>query len=75
MPADLLPYSPTKPAPIPPLLLTPREAAKALAICEKTLWTLTHRGDLRCLRIGRAVRYRIEDLRTWIDAQAQGVML
>ena len=28
------------------LLLTPRDAAKALSISERTLWSLTQRGDV-----------------------------
>jgi excisionase family DNA binding protein len=56
------------PAPMPKLLLTPREAAKALSLCEKTLWTLTRRGELPAVRIGRAVRYDLADLRAFIDA-------
>ncbi len=52
-----------------PMLLTPRDAAKAMAICEKTLWNLAKRGELRPVRIGsRAVRYDLADLRRFIDA-------
>lgn len=52
------------------LLLRPREAASALGICEKTLWSITApRGDLACVRIGRSVRYDPLDLRAWIDRQ------
>jgi excisionase family DNA binding protein len=50
-----------------PLLLTPREAARLLSICERTLWTLTHRGELAAVRIGRAVRYSLEDLRAYCE--------
>ena len=40
------------------LLLSARETAKALSICEKTLWNVTQpRGDLPCVRIGRRVLY------------------
>jgi len=56
---------------IPPLLVSPREAAKLLSVCEKTLWTLTQRGDIPCLRIGRAVRYSMEDLRAWIAGRSE----
>ncbi len=38
------------------LLLTAREAALALAISERSLWSLTNQGVIRCVRIGRAVR-------------------
>lgn len=51
---------------IEPLLLSPREAAKALSICEKTLYTLTKKGELPAIRIGRAVRYSLDDIKQWI---------
>lgn len=54
------------------LLLTPREAAEALAISERTLWGLTQpRGSIPCIRLGRAVRYSTDDLRRWIEEQSQ----
>ena len=52
---------------IEPLLLTPREAAKALSVCERTLFGLTKEGELPTVRIGRAVRYDLADLRAWIE--------
>ncbi|MGH7129568.1 MAG: helix-turn-helix domain-containing protein [Planctomycetaceae bacterium] len=52
-----------------PLLLTAREAARALAISPRTLWTVTNRGEIRPVRIGRAVRYDVRDLIEWIDEQ------
>ena len=48
------------------LLLTEREAAKALSVCPRTLWQLRQDGDIPCIRIGRAVRYAPADLRAWI---------
>ncbi len=52
------------------LLLTAREAADTLSVCEKTLWAMTApRGDLRPIRIGRAVRYSVAELERWIQAQ------
>ena len=51
------------------LLLTPREAAEALRISERKLWGLTASGQIPSLRIGRSVRYDINDLRDWIDAR------
>jgi excisionase family DNA binding protein len=54
----------------PKLLLTPREAADALSVCEKTLWSMTApRGDLRPTKIGRAVRYSVAELERWIAEQ------
>lgn len=55
------------------LLIPAREAAAALSICEKTLWSMTEpRGDLPAVRVGRRVLYDPDDLRRWIDAQKKG---
>jgi excisionase family DNA binding protein len=54
-----------------PLLLTAREAARLLSISPRTLWTLTNRGELPAVRIGRAIRYDPVDLRHWIERQKQ----
>ena len=54
---------------IEPFLLTPKEAAKALAVCERTLYGLDKSGELPAVRIGRAVRYDVNDLRAWINQQ------
>lgn len=53
------------------LLLSPRETAKMLSICEKTLWTLTKNGQIPVVRIGRSVRYSMDDLREWIRKSAR----
>ena len=49
------------------MLFTAPEAAKALAISPRTLWSLTDSGEIPAVRIGRAVRYDPSDLRAWID--------
>jgi len=49
------------------LLLTPKEASKALSVCERTLYHLAKSGELRTVRIGRAVRYPAQELRRWIE--------
>ena len=48
------------------LLLRPNEAAQVLAISPRKLWELTDCGEMPCVRIGRAVRYSVEDLKAWI---------
>lgn len=48
------------------LLMTAQQAASELAICTRTLWTLTNSGEIRCVRIGRAVRYDPNELREFI---------
>ncbi len=60
-----------------PLLLTARQAAAVLSICERKLWELTARGDIRALRLpgrgkARAIRYDVEDLRAWINRLKTG---
>lgn len=52
-----------------PLLLTPRDAAKALSISDRTLWSLTDRGMIPVVRIGRSVRYDPRSLSRWIEQQ------
>ena len=51
------------------LLVTPRHAAQMLSISERTLWGM---ADIPRVRIGRAVRYDIDDIRAWI-ARRKGV--
>jgi excisionase family DNA binding protein len=56
---------------IPILLLTPRQAAKALNICEKSLYNHTKAGTIPVVRIGRAVRYSPDDLRAWVAGNSE----
>ena len=51
-----------------PLLVNARDAARLLAIGERLLWSLTNRRDIACVRIGRAVRYDVRDLESWIES-------
>jgi excisionase family DNA binding protein len=54
-------------APIARLLLTPKEAAAALGISPRLLWSFTKKGEFPAIRIGRAVRYSPTALQHWID--------
>lgn len=49
------------------LLWTAVQAAEALAISPRKLWSLTNSGDVPCVRIGRCVRYVPDELSAWID--------
>lgn len=53
------------------LLLTPREAARSLGVSEKTLYNYTRCGEIPVVRIGRAVRYSLEDLKAWIQRASE----
>ena len=50
-------------------LLRLQEAADLLAVSTRTLWSLANRGDIRCVRIGRAIRFDPVDLRAFVEKQ------
>jgi excisionase family DNA binding protein len=52
------------------LALRPRDAARALGVSERTLWTLTKQGQVPHLRLGKAVRYPVHLLRQWMEERA-----
>jgi excisionase family DNA binding protein len=56
------------------LALRPAEAAKALGISPRTLWSLTRDGHIPCVRLGGGKRhivlYPVAALQTWLDSQA-----
>jgi excisionase family DNA binding protein len=52
--------------------MTPREAAAALRISERTLWSLTKKGAIPSAKIGRAVRYDVRDLLLFLDRMKTG---
>jgi excisionase family DNA binding protein len=52
-------------------LLTYREAAKFLHICERSLWQLVKDGLMPCVRMGRSVRFDVRDLRAYVDQQKE----
>jgi excisionase family DNA binding protein len=54
------------------LLLKPVAAAKSLEISPRTLWGLTANGEIPHVKIGRCVRYAVDDLQKWIAAQKKG---
>lgn len=55
-----------------PLLLTTQEAAEALAISPRKLWGMTASGEIPHVRLGRSVRYPVDDLQRWIESQKKG---
>ena len=56
----------------PCLLLSAREAAKALSISERTLYSRTEDGTLPCVRLGCRRLYDPRALAAWIDGQQEG---
>jgi excisionase family DNA binding protein len=59
------------PSPSSALLVRPSEAARLLAISERSLWAFTQAGEIPCIRIGRSVRYCPADLAAWIASRKQ----
>ena len=60
--------TPTQPA----LLLTPQQAAEALAVSPRKLWGMMASGEIPHIRLGRSVRYPVDDLQRWIDGRKEG---
>lgn len=48
------------------LALRPKETARALGIGVRLLWTLTNRGEIPHVRLGRAVVYPVDALREYL---------
>lgn len=49
------------------MLLTIPQAAEALGVCDFSIRRMIWRGELRHVRIGRALRIRRDDLQSWIE--------
>ncbi|UCD49798.1 MAG: helix-turn-helix domain-containing protein [Phycisphaerales bacterium] len=52
-----------------PLLVDVREAARLLSVCERTVFNMVERGELTPVRIGRAVRFAVDDLGAWVTSR------
>ena len=50
-------------------LVTRKQAAAFLAVSERTIANLQASGELRPVRIGRAVRYSLRDLEALIESK------
>ena len=54
------------------LLFSAKETRIALNISARKLWGMTASGEIPHIRLGRCVRYPVDDLQRWIDDQKQG---
>ena len=54
------------------LLLTSRQAAQALQISERKLWSMKASGEIPHVLLRTAVRYPVADLEQWIDERKTG---
>lgn len=53
-----------------PLLIDATKAASILSLGKRTLWGMTQRGAIPCVRVGRRVLYRPCELEAWVAAGA-----
>ena len=51
------------------LLLRPEEAAQSLGLSRARLYELMAEGSIRSLKIGRARRVPIAEIKNWIDSE------
>lgn len=51
------------------LALRPREVCELLGVSPRTLWAWTKEGRIPHVRIGRTLRYPVEELRSWLRQQ------
>jgi hypothetical protein len=51
--------------------LRARDAAKALGISERLLWSMTNRHEIPCCRIGKALVYPVDQLREFLAARSK----
>ena len=54
------------------LLLTSRQAAQALQISERKLWSMKASGEIPHVLLGHSVRYDLRDLHRCIDELKKG---
>jgi excisionase family DNA binding protein len=52
------------------LALRPKDAARALGISDRLLWSWTNQGKIPCVRIGKRLVYPVQQLTAWLAAQA-----
>ena len=57
---------------VPPILLSLKDAARALAVSDRSLWEWTKAGKVPHVRLGRRVLYSPDDLRRWVEGQRRG---
>lgn len=62
----------TNGASAPRLALRPKDAAKALGVGERLLWSMTNRGEIPHIKLGKCVLYPVAELERWLSERAAG---
>ena len=50
------------------VLLSAKQAAESLGISQRKLWSLTNARAISSIKIGRAIRYSVDDLQSFVQA-------
>jgi|LauGreDrversion4_2_1035121.scaffolds.fasta_scaffold557241_2 excisionase family DNA binding protein len=53
-------------------LLTTNETARYLSVSPRTVWAITARGELPRIKLGRTVRYDVEDIEVYLKRSKIG---
>ena len=69
--ADMTLWSGEPTAAVPCLALRAREAAKAIGVSERTLWSWVETGAVPHVRRGRVVLFPVDALRDWLAKQIE----
>lgn len=56
---------------VPRLALRAKDAAMALGIGARLLWSMTNRNEIPHIRMGKAVLYPVDALRAWLTAGSE----
>lgn len=51
--------------------LTAEQVAEKVGVCAATVGKWSERDGLPCMREGRVIRYRLEDVRTWLASRVE----
>ena len=52
-------------------LLTPMEICSVLNVKTSTVYAWTHEGFIPCVRLGRLIRFDLDEVMTWVGKQKQ----
>lgn len=65
-PAPEWPRKPAGDLPL-PLAMRPAVAARAIGVCQRTLWAITQRGEIPHVKIGRLTVYPTGAILRWLE--------
>ena len=55
-------------------LMTVEEVCQLLRIKKSTLYQWVHQKQIPCLKVGRLVRFRAEDIEKWLEKKRQDMI-